>query len=296
MEAPGSSQWMDPIEPEMEGGAVLLGRGPRCWMAAARKRSPQALMATAHPSCRSAHWGAISAQRVGHPVNVESIPSAGPCTSHFAGLQQTSLLPRRRLRRRHPGRGPSGVVNHRPPARETAGTVGVAVLLLAIGRCSAGCRRSGLAAYRPVRLISSAHSPDRKLAPITGSVVGAAFSDGIRSPHIARGRRIELHQCRGLSNVASEQFAPSLSLSGEDLDEEPHWFRLRRRDPNELGRSRAAPGGEHAPFGGFLGTRRDRHQPSGRRSGAGACVLRSLSLPSAAVRPPAAAAWYQTSA
>ena len=31
MEAPGSSQWMDPIEPEMEGGAVLLGRGPRCW-------------------------------------------------------------------------------------------------------------------------------------------------------------------------------------------------------------------------------------------------------------------------
>ena len=31
MEAAGSSQWMDPIEPEMEGGAVLLGRGPRCW-------------------------------------------------------------------------------------------------------------------------------------------------------------------------------------------------------------------------------------------------------------------------
>ena len=31
MEVPGSSQWMDPIEPEMEGGAVLLGRAPRCW-------------------------------------------------------------------------------------------------------------------------------------------------------------------------------------------------------------------------------------------------------------------------
>ena len=26
-------------------------------------------MATAHP-CRSAHWGAISAQKVGHPVYV----------------------------------------------------------------------------------------------------------------------------------------------------------------------------------------------------------------------------------
>jgi hypothetical protein len=37
----------------------------------------------------------------------------------------------------------------------TAGTVGVAVLLLAIGRCSAGCRRSGLAAYRPAAHILS---------------------------------------------------------------------------------------------------------------------------------------------
>lgn len=58
-----------PWEGQFRCSGTLHARATGLWR-------PQALMATARP-CRGPHWGAISAQSVGHRVDVGSHPLSG---------------------------------------------------------------------------------------------------------------------------------------------------------------------------------------------------------------------------
>jgi hypothetical protein len=60
MEPPGSSQWMDRVEPELEAGAVLPGRGPdwlRWWAADTRTSTKPCRLQLADPAQPSLELG-----------------------------------------------------------------------------------------------------------------------------------------------------------------------------------------------------------------------------------------------